>query len=290
LILGAIHISERVTSLWVADVGGDDSRMLINRSSPISAELHNLGRLTALLTAELEAARDVGAVNIEVTASRSLRGTRLLRLLDRVARASGAGGVQLPGSVASLAADFLAVTRPRTTVLDGPVAVARIGEGSTGVAVGAPGRPPEWVGSRPLGAAVLASRARFTDPPHPDQVEAAVNGAMRAVGSLALPAFSRLFLATPVWAMLQRLCGPRIEADAARRGVDSILGQTADDIASWLVGEPWQARLLPATAVLTLALADLTGASVEPCPADPVAGRVWLAGEHLLASGARGTV
>jgi len=277
LILGAIHISERVTRLRVADVGRGDSRRLIDRSSLVRAELRNCDRLSALLMAEVEAARDAGAVEVEVIATRELRGTRLLRLLDRVTRASGAGGIHLPGTADTLAAGFLAVTRPREAVLDGAVAVARIAESTTGVAFGIPGGPPEWVGSRSLGAATLTDRARFTDPPRPNQIEAAVNGAMRALGSLALPVCDRVFLSTPMSAVLEQLCGPRIEAATARRGLDSILGQTADDIAAWFGAESGQARLLPATLVIVFALADLTGTAVEPSISDPVAGRAWLA-------------
>lgn len=277
LILGAIHISERVTRLRVAEVGATGSRRLIDRSSLVSAELDNCERLTALLMAEIEAARDAGALEVDVLATRALRGTRLLRLLDRVVRASGAGGIRLPGTTETLSAGFMAVTRPRLESLEGTVAVARIGESMTGVAAGFPGEPPEWVGSRPVGAATLTGRARFSDPPRPNQIEAAVNGAARALGSLALPDCERVFLTTPMSAVLERLCGPRIDAGAARRGLDSILGQTADDIAAWFGAEAGGARLLPATLILALAIADLTGSEIEPCTGDPVAGNAWLA-------------
>jgi len=276
LILGAIHISERFTRLRVAEVDSSSSSRLIDRSTPVSARLNNCDRLTALLMAELEAARDAGAVEINVMASRSLRGTRLLRLLDRVTRASGAGEILLPGTADTLAAGFLAVTRPREEALCGTVAVARVGESVTGLAAGKPGALPAWIGSRPLGAAALTERARFSDPPRPNQIEAAINGASRAFGSLALPDCGRVFLMTPMSAALERLCGSRVDAAAARRGLDSILGQTSDDIAAWFGAESGQARLLPATLAIVFALADLTGCEVEPCTGDPVAGRAWL--------------
>jgi hypothetical protein len=286
LILGAIHISERVTRLRVADVGEDRSRRLIDRSSLVSAELRNCDRLSALLMAEIEAARDAGAVAVEVIAAGALRGTRLLRLLDRVARASGTGGIHLPRMADSLAAGFMAVTRPRQAVLNGRVAVARIGEASTGVGAGTPGGPPDWVGSRPLGAAALTEKARFSDPPRPNQIEAAINGASRSLASLAMPPCDRVFLTTPMSAVLERLCGPRIDAEGARRGLDSILGQTADDIAAWFGAESGRARLLPATLVIAYVLADLTGREVEPCTGDPVAGRAWLAESRQAVSSA----
>jgi hypothetical protein len=287
LILGVIQISGRVTRLRVSDVGSDTSRRLIDRSSLVTAELRNCERLSALLMAEVEAARDAGAVEVEIVAARSLRGTRLLRLLDRVSRASGAGGIHLPGAADRLAESFMAVTRPRQATLGGAVAVARTGDSSTGIATGSPGEPPGWVGSRALGAATLTERARFTDPPRPNQIEAAINGATRALESLALPGFERVFLDTPVAAVLERLCGSRIDASTARRGLDAILGQTADDTAAWFGTEAGRARLLPATLVIVFALASLTRTAVEPCSADPVAGRAWLAHSRLLSGSAQ---
>lgn len=284
MILGVIEISERVTRLRVSEVGFDRARRLTDRSSLVSAELRNCDRLSALLMAEIETARDAGAERVEVIASRKLRGTRLLRLLDRVTRAVGAGAIQIPGATDALAANFMAVTRPLETLSGSVVAVARIGESSTGVAVGPAGGVPEWIGSRALGAANLTDKAGFADPPGPNQIEAAINGATHALTSLALPDFERAFIGTPLSAVLQRLCGPRIDPVAARRALGLILGQTADDIAAWFGAESAQARLVPATLAVTLALSELTGVAVEPCAADPVAGRTWLARSRAAVS------
>jgi hypothetical protein len=243
----------------------------------VSAELRNCDRLSALLMAEIEAARDAGAERLEVVATRKLRGTRLLRLLDRVTRAVGAGGIHIPAAGDVLAANFMAVTWPLETLSGRVIAVAKIGETNTGVAVGAAGGVPEWFGSRALGAANLTDKAGFQDPPGPNQIEAAINGATRALASLSLPDFERAFLGTPLAAVLQRLCGPRIDAVAARKALGLILGQTAADIAAWFGADPAQAKLVPATLAVTLALTELTGVALEPRSADPVAGRTWLA-------------
>lgn len=287
MILGAIQISKRSTRLRVAEVETASSRRLIDRSSLVSAELRNLERLTALLMVEIEAARDAGASRIDVVAVRSLRGTRLLRLLDRVSRAAGAGGIRMPSATENLAVDFVATTRPISDDLEGIVGVARVGESSSGVAVGAPGEPPVWVGSRPLGAATLTEKARFSDPPLPNQIEAAVNGAIRRLGSLALPGHDRLLLSSPQAAVLERLAGPRIDRVSARHALDSILGQTGDDIAAWFGADSAQARLLPATIVCCLALAEVSGRPVEPRESDPVAGRAWLTAAGHGITGAR---
>jgi hypothetical protein len=276
LILGAIQISQRSTRLRVAEIGEESSSRLLDRSSRVSAELRNAERLTALLMAEIEAARDAGAVRVEVIATRSLRGSRLLRLLDRVSRAAGAGGILLPGPAEALASTFLSVTKPIASELPGSTGVARIAESTTGVAIGIAGDRPGWIGSRPLGAASLTERARFSDPPRPNQIEAAINGAVRRFGSLSPPVCDRLFVSSPHSTVLERLCGPRMDVASARRGLDLILGQTGDDIAAWFGADSGQAKLLPATIVCCLALCEVFENQVEPRYGDLVAGRAWL--------------
>jgi hypothetical protein len=78
--------------------------------------------------------------------------------------------------------------------------------------------------------------------------------------------------------VLERICGSRIDSDSARRGLDSILGQTGDDLAAWFGADSGRARLLPATVICCLGLAEVFEIPVEPCEGDPVAGRFWLAG------------
>ncbi len=240
--------------------------------------------------AEVEAARDAGAERIEVAAVPELRGTRLLRVLDRVSRAAGSGPIAVPSRSETLAAAFLAVTTPAldqfpTGDLEDQIAVALVGESFTGVATGLRGRRPFWVGSRPLGTAGLTSRARFDDPPLPNQIEAAVSAAARALGSLAPPRCERVFVASTSAAVLQRLCGDRIDRGSARRGLGSILGQTADDTAAWFGAEPATARQLPAALVACLALAERLENPLLPANFDPVAGRWWLAQAGLPAAG-----
>jgi len=263
---------------------------LIDRPHRVSAELRNCDRLTALLMAEVEAARDAGAERIEVTAVPDLRGTRLLRLLDRVSRATGSGPIAVPSRTEMLCGAFLAVTTPALDRLpagdlEDEVAVALVGESFIGVATGLPGHRPSWVGSRPLGTAALTSRARFENPPRPNQIEAAISAASRALGSLAPPRCGKAFVASASAPVLERLCGQRIDEESARRGLEAIFGQTADDTAAWFGAEPATARQLPATLVACLALAESLEKPLMPASFDPVAGRWWLAEAGLSATG-----
>jgi len=282
LILGAIEISTRSTRLSVVDVTAGDSFRMLERVHAVSAKLANLERLTALLMAEIEAARELGAERIEVLAEPELRGTRLVRLLDRVCGGVGAGAIRMPADRERAAACFMAATRPRQDDLDGAIGIALIGESAIGLAVGEPARQPRWVGTRPVGAASITDRARFSDPPRPNQIEAAITGASRKIASLAPPEMDRLMAVSRFSPVIERLCGNSVTHEDARRGLDSILGQTSDDLAAWFGVEPADSRLLPGTIVGHAALADVFGLPVKPVGCDSAAGRRWL--ERVQAS------
>lgn len=275
MILGAIEISSRSTRLSVAEVGERDSARLLERVHAVTADLGNLERLSALLMAEIELARDFGAGRIEVVAEADLRGTRLLRLLGRVTEGVGAGEIRIPAERERAAAAFLGATTPLGD-LEGPVAVATIGGAAIGIGVGRPAFPPEWTGSRPVGADNISAKARFSDPPRPVQIEAAISGASRKIASLSPPPTDRLLVVSEFAPVVERLCGGSIAHDDARRGLDAILGQTGDDLAAWFGIEPAISRLLPGAIVGHAALADAFGVPVEPVGTDSVAGREWL--------------
>jgi len=167
-------------------------------------------------------------------------------------------------------------TRPLADRLDGPVGIAHVGETAIGIAVGAPGELPGWIGSRPVGASTMTRKARFANPPRPAQIEAAIAGASRGISSLLPPSCERLLVSSPLAEVVGRLCGLSIGPAEARRGLDAILGQTSEDTSAWFGVEPALARHLPGMLVGHAALAEGLGMAVEPVVCDHAAGRHWL--------------
>lgn len=275
MILGAVEISARSTRLSVADVTPGGSSRITERSHGITAITGNAERLTALVMAEVEAARELGAESVEIVADPALRGTRLIRLIERVSRAIGTGGIRIPAERERVAAAFLGATRPRQGRLGDPVAVALMGDAAVGIGVGTPGLEPVWVGSRPVGSVTISRKARFSDPPRPNQIEAAISGAGRKIETLAMPPCERLMATTDFSAVVERLCGARIYHDDARRGLEAVYGQTSDDLSAWFGIEPGRSRFLPGTLVGIAALAEVFGMPVEPVSQASVAGRHW---------------
>lgn len=249
------------------------------------AAIEGVDRLSALIMAEVEYARDQGAETVEVLAVPSLRGSRLLSLLDRVTEAVGTGPIRIPTRRDWAAASFLGVTVPAGDALPDPVAVAAIGETAIGLAVGTPGEIPGWIGSRPVGASTMTRKARFQDPPRPGQLEAAISGASRGIASMFPPEAERVLVVSSLAPVVERLCGPKIGPDEARRGLGAILGQTSEDMAAWFGAETSLARHLPGIIVGHAALAEGLDAEVEPALADLAASRTWLARRETRLAG-----
>jgi len=268
-------------------VSPDASTRITERSHGITAITGNADRLTALVMAEVEAARDLGAESIEIVADPALRGTRLIRLIERVSRGIGTGDIRIPAERERVAAAFLGATRPRQGLLGDPVAVALMGDDAVGIGVGTPGLEPSWVGSRPVGAVTISRKARFSDPPRPNQIEAAISGAIRKLETLAMPSSGRLLATTDFSAVAERLCGTRITPDDARRGLEASFGQTSDDLAAWFGLEPGRSRFLTGTLVGIAALATVFEMPVEPVAHASVAGRHWSDEYGRLVSTAR---
>lgn len=283
MLLGAVEIGLRSTRLTVSDVGRRFSRAVVHRDHRLTARLDNLDRLGALVMAEVESAREAGARRVELLAASELRGSRLLRMAGRFAEATGTGPIRIPTRRDRIAASFVGSSRPHLDSPDLRIGVARIDEDAVGIAVGCPGRSPDWVGSRPVGSASMTRKARFLDPPLPGQIEAAISGASRAIASLLPPSCERLLVSSPLAGVVVRLSGERPDAKGARRGLDAILGQTADDIAAWFGLDPGPARRLPGLLVGHVALAEVLGREIEPVDCDPVAARHWLAEECATA-------
>ncbi len=277
MILGAIEISLRSTRTVLSRVSPDSATRILDRSHGITAGVEALERLSALLMAEIENSRDMGAEKIEVLAAPALRGSRLVRLLDRVTGAMGSGPIRIPSKRDWVAASFLGATVPAGDALQDSVSVAAIGETAIGFASGMPGRMPDWIGSRPVGSSTMTSKARFQDPPRPGQIEAAVTGASSGIASMCPPATDRVLVVSPLATVVERLCGPKIGPEDARKGLNAILGQTSEDISAWFGTEPSLARYLPGIIVGHAALAEGLGAEVEPALADLAASRHWLA-------------
>lgn len=244
---------------------------LVDRFVPVEAVQANLDRIAAIVADGAAAARSAGAEGVDLVISPDLRGTRMAQLLNR-RLGTIVSGVRSPEPGAQIAARFIAATTGHPSVEAGSiVGVAGLGHSSLGIAVGATGEAPGWIGSRPIGIDRLTSRVRFEDPPTPVQLDVARTSCARSLATLQPPAFETLLVVSDFEVVISELCGAGASPGDLDAALDWVLGRTSDELSAMTGFDLHLARLLPAAIAVHQALASTFEATVTPVTPDPAA-------------------
>lgn len=252
-----------------------------DRSQPgtVSAGFQEVATLTgdpeeveAAIAEVVESTRMAGAEVVELLAAPELKGTRLASRLRTSSRRLGTGDPVFTGGGAAIAASFISSTA--SLQLDGEgesldCGVLGIGDHSVGLAVGCPGERPSWVGSRPVGLARVAERARLSDPPEPSQLAAGRSAVERALGSFSAPGIDLLISVSDFSQATRITCGERIDRESILGALDDLIGMTADQLGATVGLGPRLARLFPLALVVQLAAVATFGADLVPLDPDP---------------------
>jgi exopolyphosphatase/guanosine-5'-triphosphate,3'-diphosphate pyrophosphatase len=203
-------------------------------------------------------ANDIAALRVVATAAlRDAPGRDVL-----LAQLSAAAGV--PVEVLSGEEEARLAFAGATAPLDGSagrVVVADVGGGSTELAAGAPGRPPDWWASLAIGSGALADHHLHDDPPSPAQVAAARAEAAEAIAAAGCPAADVAWAVGGSATSLRRLCGERLTAAALDDALVRVTAAPAVQVALDLDLHAERVRLMPAGLVL---LAEVARAA--QCP------------------------
>jgi len=234
----------------------------------------DLGEVEAAIAELVESTRMAGAEVVDLIAAPELKGTRLAARLRIGSRKLGTGDPVFTGSGAAIAASFTSSTTslqldgtPEEESLD--CGVLGIGDHSVGLAVGRPGERPSWVGSRPVGLARVAERARLSDPPEPSQLAAARSAVERALGSFSAPGFDLLVSVSDFSQATRITCGERVDREELSGTLDDLVGMTADQLGATVGLGPRLARLFPLALVAQLAAVTTFGVDLVPLDPDP---------------------
>lgn len=222
----------------------------------------------------VEAARMAGAEVVDLLAAPELKGTRLASRLRIGSRKLGTGDLVFTGGGAAIAASFIASTaslhRDVVPVVESTTCgVLGIGDHSVGLAVGRPGERPSWVGSRPVGLARLAERARLSDPPESPQLAAARSAVERALGSFSAPGIDLLVSVSDFSQATRIASGERVDRESLSGTLDDLVGMTADQLGATVGLGPRLARLFPLALVAQLAAVGTFGVDLVPLDPDP---------------------
>ena len=242
LLRGAVQITPASVRYSVVAEGPNATGTVTSGHQEVDAAAGGFDRVEAAVEDGVRAVRDSGAETVELFVAPELKGSRVAGLLAVKAGRLGVGKVRFTGTGASAAASFISRTgdlgfdpdeEGQTDHPESPCGVLGIGHHSVGLAVGQPGRHPEWIGSRPVGIARLAERSRISDPPEPAQLAAVRSAVERALGGFACPAFGSLVSVSDFSPATRNVIG-RDSADAVLLGevLDSFTGMTSDEISA----------------------------------------------------------
>ena len=217
--------------------------------------------IAAAVAEQALAARASGCAALRVVATAALRDAPGRDAL--LAQLGAAAGVEVEvlsgeeearlafaGATASLAGDGVR-----------DVVVADVGGGSTELAWGAPGAPPSWWASLPIGSGALAEARFTTDPPARDELRAARADAAAAIAAAGCPPADVAWAVGGSATSLRRLCGASLTAAALDAALERITAAPALATAVDLDLHVERVRLLPAGLVL---LAEIARAA--QCP------------------------
>jgi exopolyphosphatase/guanosine-5'-triphosphate,3'-diphosphate pyrophosphatase len=201
-------------------------------------------------------ANDIDGLRVVATAA--LRGAPGRdALLAHLSAAAGVDVEVLTGEDEARLA-FAGATAPLAGIAQ-TVVVADVGGGSTELAAGTPGEPPDWWASLPIGSGALADAHLRGDPPHAAELAAARAEAAAVIASAGCPPADVAWAVGGSATSLRRLCGGELTAAALEDALLRLVDRPALEAALHHDLHVERVRLLPAGLVLLAEVARAAG-------------------------------
>jgi exopolyphosphatase/guanosine-5'-triphosphate,3'-diphosphate pyrophosphatase len=265
------------------DVGSNTTRLLVAEPHADWLRVLHMERAFTRLGADLVADGGIGPAKLAETARAVAEQVALARELDAGATALvGTAAIReaanrgelvtaledaagLPMRVLSdeeeARLSFDGATRG--TGLDGSVAVADVGGGSTELAVGSTAHGVAWFASFRIGSGVLADLHLLSDPPAQAELEAVRERARETFAGLEPPPADHAIAVGGSATSLRRLVGPTIDPDTLARSAAVLSATPIAEAAARLDLEPERVRLLPAGMAILAELVACVGRPLE---------------------------
>lgn len=260
MVCACIDIGTNTTRLLVAEAGPGGLRELlglrvftrIGRACDARGVIAatKIGEVVDVVTAQVRAARDMGADPVRVVGTACIRDAP--NADDLVSAVRGAAGAELEiltgDAEARLA--FAGATSTLAQTPAGLVGVVDAGGGSTELAVGTTSGDVQWATSLPVGSGTLADTHLRGDPPAPAEIDALRAHAREAFADVD-PPHPQLAVAVGGSATsLVRLAGRRLDAQALHGALDVLLAAPAAELGRRHGLDAERVRLLPAGLVV----------------------------------------
>jgi hypothetical protein len=259
-----IDIGSETTSVLVATTDAGRIKPVWERRYPMLASVAGARSLAEFVAREGLAAREAGAETLHVLLAPELRAGQMSRNLARRLQALGFGPLRslttaersrlcFLGATACLAAD------PTTAAPEKRTAVIDLGDAFTSLAVGLPGKSPDWIASRPLNARHLTKSVMPSDPPPLHEQIAAADTARRQLSNLMPPAVETVLVTGADAGLLALVFGETIDTRSCavvRRAID---GRLSEIVSAQFEIDLLAARRLPGLLAIVEAFTELLG-------------------------------
>jgi exopolyphosphatase/guanosine-5'-triphosphate,3'-diphosphate pyrophosphatase len=254
VVCACIDIGSNTARLLVAECDGGSVHPLLQERAFTrlgADEVLPPGRAEAVaraVAAHVARARSAGARALRVVATAGVRRTPDADALVALIEDAAGVAVDVIDEAEEARLAFAGATRGRAG--DERVAVVDIGGGSTEVAAGFAGAPPDWWVSLPLGSAVVGGDWAFDGPPGEEDLRLARERAAAAWDAVGPPPCGRALAVGGSATSLWRLAGPSLTAEGLARALARVCAAAPAEVAKAEGLEEQRVRLLPAGIVL----------------------------------------
>jgi exopolyphosphatase/guanosine-5'-triphosphate,3'-diphosphate pyrophosphatase len=272
-LYACIDIGSNTTRLLVAEPGEGLLREVmaqraftrlgkgLRRDEPIApAKVEEVAEVVAT---QVRLARELGADGLRAVATAAIRRAANGAALCAAVRERAGVDVEILDGDEEARLAFVGATKTLGHPVEGEVAVADVGGGSSELAVGTVAGGVRWSASFRIGSGFLADAYLRSDPPSVDE--------LHAVRQHAAGAFEGVDVGPPTLAVavggsatsLRRLVGASLEHETLERGVRVLATLPIAEVARRFELEPERVRLLPAGILILEAISDRLGCPLQ---------------------------
>ena len=269
MILGCIDIGSNTTRLLVADATRGRVRELwaervftcIRKSLDPAGAIppEKLEETVSVVASQARTARELGAGEVVAVATAAIRDAPNQDELARGVRDAADVQLKIISSEEEARLSFVGATRTLPDLEGDAIAVLDVGGGSTEIAIGPRGGAPGWWRSLPIGSGLLADRHLRSDPPAPEEIEAARRAVDETFGSVTTPPADAAIAVGGTATSLLRVSQEALDRHTLERSIGMLCAAPIADLARRLGLEAERVRLLPAGILVLQAACDRLG-------------------------------
>ncbi len=268
-----IDIGSNTTRLLVADFDGEQLvevhqekafthvRRGLTTSDEIEAE--KIAELVAVVRAQLEAARNLGAADVRGVATAAVRQAANREALVSALRESCGLELTILSAEDEARLAFSGAARTLGYVPSGRLGVVDAGGGSCEFVVGTVPDRVEWFASFPLGSADLTDECLPSDPPTAAELGRASERVQAVFDGVQPPPASHAVAVGGSATSVRRIAGPLLDDSAFERVMAELVAARSVDVAERFALDADRVRLLPAGLLILRAAAERFGRPLE---------------------------